>query len=245
MRKPRQPCAAMRRGNRHHMGGILRPLTGAQPLEPGPHHQPAHAMSYQKWSYPRMLRKRFNALIQIFHHGFDRATVGWLQGHGCAGNAACLELAQPAIPHSAVAKVAMHQHHAHQPLGSYIGLHSALGADAICLGMLLKRNLPAKNAHRPAPLRQPCAPGDAGRWQRLPPAAQHRTHHQHLRAQLQPCTAGNQARAQQGDRNRSLPPVAAPQQQRQPATHHHTAPEPGIHVQHLHQRSLANRAASA
>ena len=194
VRKPRQPCAAMRRGNRHHMGGILRPLTGAQPLEPSPHHQPAHAMRYQKWSYPRMLHKRFDALIQIFHHGFNRATVGWLQGHGRAGNAACLEPAQPDGPHATVAEIAMHQYHAHLPLHL---LALAIHRHSIGLCMLAKRNLPAEQPPGPAPLGKPGPQRDHGRRQRQSTTAQHRTHHQHLRAELQPGSARNQPRTQQ------------------------------------------------
>ncbi|KWT74622.1 hypothetical protein APV28_0293 [Comamonas testosteroni] len=238
LRKPRQPGAAMRRGHGDHMGRMARALTGIKPLEPGPHHQTAHAVRNQKRGTAGLLDHGFHASVEIVHHGVDRAAMRGLQRHGHAGNTARLEPAQPDGPHATVAEIAVHQHHAHLPLHWPLHLLAlAIHRHSIWLCMFAKRNLPAKQPPGPAPLRQPGPQRNHGGWQRHTAAAQHHAHHQHLRAQLQSGTARNQGCAGQGRPGRARPPIAAPEQQRQPAAHHHCAPEPGI--QSLHLQALA------
>ena len=161
-----------------------------------------------------MLHKRFDALIQIFHHGIDRAAVGGLQGHGSAGNATSLELAQPAIPHRTVAKIAMHQHHAHQPLRSDIGLPGAMRGGGH----------PPRRVPETEPASQRCAPPSA-----TPPAMHARP--RWPLAALVPCCAAPHASSA------SARPVAA--QPRRPS-----GPRPAMRSQPIAATSSCTTAAA-
>lgn len=184
----------MRRGHGDHMGRMARTLISIEPIEPGPHHQTAHAVRNQKRGTAGLLDHGFHASVEIVHHGIDWTAMSRLQRHGHAGNTACLEPAQPHAPHATVAEIAMHQYHAHLPLQL---LALAIHRHSIGLCMLAKRNLPAEQPPGPAPLGKPGPQRDHDRRQRQSTTAQHRTHHQHLRAQLQPGSARNQPRTQQ------------------------------------------------